>query len=143
MATPAPADGRLTPQRRAVLDVLRSSHDHPTAQDVFHRVSRTTPGIGFATVYRALDMLVATGQARELSLGDAAARFDANVDDHDHLVCDGCGRAVDLDPALTTRVLNQVSTDSGFEVTGYDLQFRGRCPDCRKAVVPSRPVPAK
>ena len=128
-------DVRLTPQRRAVLDVLRSSTDHPTAQDVFARVSSSTPGIGFATVYRALARLVESGQARELSLGDAAARYDANVAAHDHLVCDTCGRAIDLDPALTARVLDQVAAQSGFAVTGYDLQFRGQCPRCRRTAV--------
>lgn len=130
------ADVRLTPQRRAVLEVLRGSTDHPTAHEVYTRVSRRSPGIGFATVYRALGMLVGSGQARELSLGDAASRYDANVADHDHLVCDACGRAVDLDPALTARVLDQVASESGFAVTGYDLQFRGRCPDCRDTALP-------
>ncbi|HVE99577.1 MAG TPA: transcriptional repressor [Mycobacteriales bacterium] len=135
----APPELRLTPQRRAVLDVLQASADHPTAQDVFSRVSRAMPGIGFATVYRALGRLVETGQARELSLGDSAARYDANVIDHDHLVCDECGRAVDLDPALTARVLDQVAAASGFAVSGYDLQFRGQCPQCRRT--PAGPAP--
>ena len=65
------ADLRLTPQRQAVLDVLRTSPDHPTAQDVFDRVRRTAPGIGAATVYRALNLLVEQGYALELALGDA------------------------------------------------------------------------
>lgn len=124
-------DLRLTPQRRAVLDVLRSSHDHPTAQDVLDRVRRTSPGIGAATVYRALGMLVAQGQALELDLGDASARFDANTARHDHVVCARCGAAADVDAPLPPRLAHAVAKVTGFSVTGHDLTFRGLCPTCQ------------
>src|ERR1700754_3720261 len=91
-------DIRLTPRRRAVLDVLRGATDHPTAADVYDRVRVVSPGIGAATVYRTLGLLVEAGLALELNLGDGvAARYDANTQRHDHVVCDGCGQAVDID----------------------------------------------
>jgi Fur family ferric uptake transcriptional regulator/Fur family peroxide stress response transcriptional regulator len=124
-------DLRLTPQRRAVLDVLRSSHDHPTAQDVLDRVRGTSPGIGAATVYRALGLLVESGQALELDLGDAAARYDANTARHDHVVCERCGAAADVDAPLPPRLAENVTKVSGFAVTGHDLRFRGLCPTCQ------------
>lgn len=133
MSDPTPGL-RLTPQRQAVLDVLASAVDHPTAAEVFDRVRRVHPGIGAATVYRTLGRLVESGQARELTLGDgASARYDGNTTRHDHLVCDGCGRAVDIDRPLPAAVVAGVAADSGFLVTGYDLQFHGRCPSCRSA----------
>jgi Fe2+ or Zn2+ uptake regulation protein len=124
-------DRRLTPQRRAVLDVLRGSTDHPTAQDVLDRVRRTAPGIGAATVYRALNMLVESGRALELGLGDAAARYDANTARHDHVVCTRCGAAADVDAGLPARLANRVAEVSGFAVTGHDLKFTGLCPACK------------
>jgi Fur family transcriptional regulator, peroxide stress response regulator len=130
-----PPGVRLTPQRRAVLDVLRESTDHPTAAEVLERVHHRDPGIGAATVYRTLGLLVAMGEAFELSLGDgASARYDGNTTHHDHVVCEGCGRAVDVERvavAPVTRAASTVESRTGFAVTGYDLQFRGRCPDCR------------
>src|SRR4051812_28873976 len=123
---------RLTPQRRAVFDVLHASDDHPTAREVFERVQRISPEIGPATVYRSLALLVESGQALELALGGgASARYDANVARHDHLVCSGCGRAVDIDTPVSGRTVAGLEAESGFVVTGYDLQFRGLCPDCR------------
>lgn len=127
---------RLTPQRQAVLDVLRSSPDHPTAQDVFDRVRRTSPGIGAATVYRALNALVEHGNALELHLGDTASRYDANTARHDHVVCTRCGAAADVDAPLPSRLAQHVAEVSGFTVTGHDLKFTGLCPDCQ-----SRPEP--
>ena len=125
------ADLRLTPQRQAVLDVLRTSDDHPTAQDVLDRVRHAAPGIGAATVYRALNLLVEQGYALELELGDTAARYDANTARHDHVVCVRCGAAADVDAPLPTGLAAEVATVSGFAVTGHDLRFRGLCPTCQ------------
>ena len=135
MTVDGTAGVRFTPQRRAVLDVLRASTDHPTAAEVLDRVHRIDPGIGAATVYRTLALLVSTGEAVELKLdsGDSA-RYDGNTLTHDHVICDGCGRAVDIERvavAPVTRAADSVETRTGFEITGYDLRFRGRCPDCR------------
>ena len=123
---------RLTRQRKAVLEVLQASHDHPTAYDVFERVRQISPGIGPATIYRSLSLLVESGQALELSLGDgSSARYDANTARHDHLVCERCHRAVDIQTPVSRATLSGVESTSGFVVTGYDLQFRGLCPDCQ------------
>lgn len=123
---------RLTPQRRAVLEVLRESTDHPTAADVYERVRAQTPGVGAATIYRSLALLVSSGAALELNLGaGAASRYDANTNRHDHLVCEVCGCAVDVDSPLSPRALADLESASGFALSGYDLQFRGICPQCR------------
>jgi Fur family ferric uptake transcriptional regulator/Fur family peroxide stress response transcriptional regulator len=131
---------RLTPQRRAVLDVLRDCTDHPTAAEVIDRVRHQHPGIGAATVYRTLRLLVETGEALELSLGDrASARYDGNTTHHDHVVCDTCGRAVDLSRTSaspmagpTADMARAIARDTGFDVTSYDLRFHGRCADCQR-----------
>jgi len=83
MATPRP-----TRQRLAVEEVLAASADHPTAAEGFDRVRSRLPGIGAATVYRSLSLLVEAGRALELRLGGThgAARYDARTDRHDHLV---------------------------------------------------------
>lgn len=126
------AEPRQTPRRRAVLDVLRASEDHPSAADVYERVRRTTAGIGAATVYRTLALLVATGQARELSLGDGnTSRYDGNTNRHDHLVCYRCHRAVDIDVPVPDGLVPHLADRTGFAIISYDLQFHGLCPTCR------------
>jgi Fe2+ or Zn2+ uptake regulation protein len=124
---------RLTPRRQAVLDVLRSADDHPTAAQVFERVRASQPGIGAATVYRTLGLLVADGHARLVALGDGSSgRYDANIDRHDHVVCVGCGAAVDVDARLSPEAVANVAADTRYDLLDYDLQFRGRCPACRQ-----------
>lgn len=131
----AQAEGRtfrLTPQRAAVLDAVRSASDHPTARDIFRRVQGQVPGIGFATVYRTLNLLVDHGEVLELQLGDdPVARYDGNVGHHDHVVCRSCGRIGDLSVPLPTAVVTEAEQRSGFALDGYELQFLGECADCR------------
>ena len=124
---------RLTPQRRAVLEVLRESPDHPTAIEVYERVRARASGIGAATVYRTLALLVSTGQARELNFDSGAARYDATTERHDHLVCLGCGSATDIQSPIPAATLVQIASDYGYALAGYDVQFRGFCPECQAA----------
>lgn len=122
---------RVTPQRQAVLDVLVAAHDHPTAAQVFDRVRKHQPGIGAATVYRTLSLLVSEGQARMLALGEgASARYDANVSRHDHVLCVDCGAAMDVEAPFPTDALIEMSARTGYDLTEYDVQFRGHCPSC-------------
>ncbi len=127
----------LTPQRRAVLEALRASHDHPTAADVYERVRGECPGIGAATVYRSLAFLVNAGYASELRLERGAARFDANTTRHDHLICDRCEKTIDVEALAsplelaTDLGLRELADRSGFTITAYDLRLRGRCPECQ------------
>ena len=144
---PDAPDLRFTPQRRAVLDVLRASYDHPNAGEVLDRVRELVPGIGAATVYRSLAHLVESGHALEISFGNGPARYDANVVHHDHLICDTCGRAVDvpLDTAEPVAArfaerLSELAAATGFDITAYDLRFHGRCGDCRAAHTPKTPA---
>jgi len=133
-------DRRLTPQRRAVLEALRASVDHPTAADLYNRVRKVTPSIGAATVYRSLGVLVESGLALELNLGDGiAARYDANTQRHDHVVCDGCGRAVDVDLPVPEDLTGTLAARTGFAITSYNLQFRGLCPACQTSAHQASP----
>jgi Fur family ferric uptake transcriptional regulator/Fur family peroxide stress response transcriptional regulator len=125
---------RLTPRRQAVLDVLVAAHDHPTAAQVFDRVRTLHPGIGPATVYRTLGLLVDAGRARVLALGEgASARYDANVSRHDHVVCVDCGAATDVETPLPDETVAALAARTGYAALDYDLQVRGRCPSCQHA----------
>ena len=126
-----PAAFRLTPQRAAVRDVVRQAQDHPTAREVYQRVRHRAPGIGFATVYRALNLLADHSQVLELQLGDeAVARYDGNVARHDHVVCNPCGAVADVSVELPAHVTIEATAASGFAVDAYELRFSGRCPSC-------------
>ncbi len=123
---------RMTPQRQAVLDAVRASMTHPSADEIHRAVQLHVPGLGVATVYRTLDLLVAHGLVRELRLGEQpVARYDGNIDRHDHVRCTDCGRVWDVELHLPEEVLVAAGKATGVQVQEYDLQLTGRCPDCR------------
>ena len=122
---------RLTPQRRAVLDVVAQSDDHPTAGQVLDRVRQRVEGVGAATVYRTLARLTESGQVAELRLGEGQAlRYDRSVHRHDHLVCTGCGEVRDADVRLEAGALTGLAKTTSYTVDGYDIQLHGRCARC-------------
>jgi Fur family transcriptional regulator, peroxide stress response regulator len=128
------AGWRCTPQRLAVYDQLAFSLDHPTAEEIFQAVRIKIPKIGLATVYKALEALVAIRAVTRLTTGDGAdsARYDARSDEHYHFRCLRTGTVHDLatrfDPELISRLDPHLAEDlrrQGFTVTGYRLELLG------------------
>ena len=126
------AGWRCTPQRAAVYAHLTHAEHHPTAEEVYHGVKATIPKISLATVYKALEALVASGLAAKLTAGDGSARYDARSDHHYHLRCLRSGAVQDLatpfDPALIDKLDPNLMHDlecKGFRVTGYRLELVG------------------
>jgi len=120
----------VTLQRRAVFDEILDRRDHPTADQVFDVLSRRLGGISRATVYRALDTLVDLGLVRRMAHADAVARFDPLTERHHHLVCDRCGKVVDLPDDSIPRVAPP-KAPPGFTIRDYTVHFTGICSNCR------------
>jgi Fe2+ or Zn2+ uptake regulation protein len=121
---------RLTPYRAAVLGVLRASHTHPTAAEIYRHVRRRSPGVAYATIYNALGWLTRKGLASELKFGDAASRYDPITSRHDHLVCTRCGAMKDHEIALPRRVWSHAGRGQHFRVQHYRLELYGLCGGC-------------
>lgn len=121
----------LTKQRNAVLTVIRDSKEHLTANEVFERSRRILPGISFATVYNSLRYLKNEGLIGEVNFGTDAARYDGKVGRHDHAVCGGCGRLVDMELSIPDALIEQAATLSKFQAESVELVLRGLCPECR------------
>lgn len=128
---PADRDLRLTPQREAVLAVVREARDHPTAAQIYNRVRESNPGIAYATVYNALAYLVKRGLVRELQFGDSASRYDGRLDPHLHVICSACGQLSEAEITLPADVLQRAESATGYHLQGHILQLFGVCPACR------------
>ena len=115
-------------QREKVLDIVRSTKSHPTADWVFHEVRKAIPNISLATVYRNLNLLAASGEITEV-LCDGQLRFDANKDEHFHFICRSCKGIFDIDE---TRVASpDFKLPRGYAVQDLRIDFYGICPDCQ------------
>src|SRR5262245_50023771 len=128
---------RRTRPREVVLDVVRGTDAHPTAEQVHGLVRRRLPRVSLGTVYRNLRRLVETGLVKQLP--GPPARFDGNATDHHHFTCTACGRIVDVAGALAdapARALSaRIASLTGLGITHQRIEFFGRCGPCRARAV--------
>jgi len=123
---------RMTRQRRVVLEALAGVRTHPTAEEVYRMVRRRLPRISLGTVYRNLELLSERGLIGKLEAGGSRRRFDAEVREHYHVRCLGCGRVEDVSarPVIASR--KAVGGESGYEIVGHRLEWVGLCPECTR-----------
>jgi Fe2+ or Zn2+ uptake regulation protein len=133
---------KVTPQRQAIFRVLHGHQGHPTAETVHAQIVRDLPMVSRRTVYQTLNDLTAMGELGQIDVGTGSARFDPNLDPHHHLVCDDCGRVVDL-VADVAEVTPPDRSVIDFEVRRIEIVFRGRCSACAACAESTTAQPAK
>ena len=119
---------RATPQRRAIIEAVRTAGGHVTAESVFDRVRRDLPTISLKTVYETLHSLVAAEEMRELATGVGPIRFDTTARPHHHLICLKCNRIEDIDLDIDAKALDP---RQGFSVVRTEVIVWGCCCDCQ------------
>jgi Fur family ferric uptake transcriptional regulator len=125
--------GRHTRQREVVLEVVRSTMDHPTADWVYRQARRRLPRISLGTVYRNLKKLAEEGLIREIQIAGQTTRFDANTGRHYHIRCVRCGRVNDLPISVDRRLEDEAGRAMNYQVIGHQVEVLGVCPLCQTA----------
>lgn len=115
-------------QRELILDVMRKTKEHPTAEMIYQRLKGDHPRLSLATVYRNLNQLCAAGILKKLHVADSPDRFDGNVAPHFHLACTCCGCVSDMDGQNDWRSL--LDAENKNRVISCDVVFYGSCSDC-------------
>lgn len=126
---------RMTRQRLVIINMLRQTDEHPTAEMVYEEVRRKLPGISLGTVYRNLQLLVEQGQALELAVSGGSSRYDANCLPHSHFFCQRCKKVYDI-PAYEVRLPDELKKNIPGTLLSQRTDFFGVCNDCRKKAGP-------
>ena len=123
---------RPTTQRLAVLAELAGDPNGATAQELHDRLRAGGSRVGLATVYRTLAALNDAGAVDALAHrpGEAVYRL-CGSGHHHHLVCESCGRVVELGECDLEPWLEQLGAAHGFEVTRHSVEVSGLCAACR------------
>jgi Fur family peroxide stress response transcriptional regulator len=125
----------VTPQRMAIYRALLEADDHPSPDSLYSRVRADLPSLSLATVYKVLEALVALGLVHEVANVSGIKRYDANIEQHHHLVCTHCGTIVDfydlkLDALQPPRRASRVT---GFVAEKVMVQVLGSCARCARS----------
>lgn len=124
---------KMTPQRRHILDVFLEQQGHVTSEELYEKVRATYKTIGQATVYRTLKLLSGSGIAKEVDFGDGVTRYERQHGDdhHDHLICERCGKNVEVLDETIEKLQEEVAARHGFTLTRHKMYLYGVCSDCR------------
>lgn len=118
-------------KRNAILECLRGTNRHPSAEMVHQMLQAEHPDISLATVYRNLSRFRSQGVIQCVATVRGIERFDANVNPHVHFVCSDCSEVIDLHQiAVPQELSNTVEEISGCHPDGCQLSFTGLCGSC-------------
>ena len=124
---------RLTPQRLAVLEVIKAGPGHMSVNDVLGRIGDRYPTMTAATVYRNLQWLKEVDLVAETDLGGDCHVYEFVADHrHHHLVCTRCKRVIDLPQSFMDPVFTAMRDDYGFVPEMAHVALFGLCPDCQR-----------
>jgi Fur family peroxide stress response transcriptional regulator len=128
-----PKSYRRSRQRDRILELLRSTDSHPTANWLYARLRKEFPDLSMGTVYRNIGILVEQGLISRIAFGSTFDRLDANLAPHYHFICEKCGSIQDLDPGpafATTDILRRVTLPKGTRVRHHEIELYGLCAKC-------------
>ena len=123
---------RNSKQRNKILEILRSTKTHPTADWVFNEAKKVFPGLSMGTVYRNLNVLVEMGLVKKIEHGSTFDRFEANPTSHYHFICESCNSIIDLEMTVVDTLNERVYKETGFKPKSHTIDFYGTCPQCKE-----------
>ena len=118
-------------KRNAILNCLRMTDQHPSAEMLYQMLQEEHPDISLATVYRNLALFKNQGMIQSIGTVDGIERFDGNAAPHVHFVCGSCSSVLDLHQIEPPESLQHAAEEAcGGQVDACQLIFSGTCREC-------------
>ncbi len=128
---------RVTPSRRRVLEALLATPAHFTVDDVL----REALGVGRATVFRTMKLLLDLNVVCRVLMEDGSLHYRMSPrGHHHHLVCRSCGRVEDFSTCEVGPLVEELGRATDYQIEGHWLEVYGRCQSCR-VLESARPAP--
>ena len=123
--------GKNFRKRNAILEAVKGTKAHPSADMVYADLQKTHPDISLATVYRNLALFKSQGLITSLGAVAGVERFDGNTEPHVHFVCTGCTAVMDLPEMEVPQILcSEAAHQTRGRVDQCQLMFTGLCSAC-------------
>ncbi len=123
---------KTTQQREVIVAQFLQLQGHVSIDDLLARVRKHQKRVGYATVYRTLKLLTASGLATPRQFGDGQTRYEVSDDEahhHDHLICLQCGLILEFENEEIEKLQDQMAAQlGGFKVVRHKLELYGVCP---------------
>jgi Fur family ferric uptake transcriptional regulator len=126
----------VTRQRQAVADVVFTTPEHLSVEEIEARLRGGKDRIGKATVYRTLDLLVRSRLVVERDFGEGFKRYEHRLSRepvHEHLICLECGKVIEFQSWEVQEVEARITAQHGFRASRHRLEVYGLCRQCQDA----------
>ncbi len=122
---------KITPQRMAIIDVLKDNHTHPSVEEIYQKLAPRYPTISYATIYKTLETLCEIEEIIEVNIEPHKKRYDPFTHPHHHFRCLSCGKIEDV--SLEDVAFPQIPADvkKKYGIMHATLYLYGLCPACR------------
>jgi len=130
------SDGsRITPARRAVIEILFSSSRALDAAQIYMDARQMHPKLGLMTVYRTLEKLEGSGLIQRVHQPGGCHMYFAAPAGHQHiLLCTGCGRVEFFSGDALEPLFNNIGNGRSYDIQDHWLQLFGICKQCKEKV---------
>lgn len=123
----------VTHQREAVAQVVFTSEEHLSVDEIEGRLRERGDRIGKATIYRTLDLLVRSRLVEEHDFGEGFKRYEHRLSRqpiHEHLICLECGKVIEFQAKEIQGVEARMQIEHGFLPARHRLEIYGLCREC-------------
>ena len=122
---------RSTAPRRAIIRILDGKQEGFTAEDLCSEL----PGVGRATVFRTIKLLLEAGVICRLNLLDGAPKYSlSRVEHHHHTVCVRCGIVGEFRATTVERLMRVIGNEIPGDLVGHRIEMYITCGRCLESI---------
>ncbi|MEA5594804.1 Fur family transcriptional regulator [Rivularia sp. UHCC 0363] len=119
-----------TRSQERILNLLKSSKQSISAQNIYVDLRHSNQSMGLATVYRSLEALKLEGLVQVRTLANGEALYSLVQQDKHHLTCLQCGNSIAIDQCPVHQLETELETNQNFKIFYHTLEFFGLCEKC-------------
>lgn len=132
------AGSKATPGRLKVLKLLSKSAKPLSIKDIQGKLKNRK--LDQATVYRMMSALEKSGLIRQVDFQHGHAHYELSGNQHHHhLICQSCGKVVDISKCNISSIEKQALKLAKFStIHHHSLELFGTCSNCAKKTARSK-----
>jgi Fur family ferric uptake transcriptional regulator len=119
-----------TRSQERILNLLKSSKQSISAQNLYVELRNCNQSMGLATVYRSLEALKLEGLVQVRTLANGEALYSLVQQDKHHLTCLQCGNSIPIEQCPVHQLETELETSQNFKIFYHTLEFFGLCEKC-------------